>query len=134
MGQVNQDKDGLTVQQLAKLLLEQSASGQGDWQVRLRVEKPRASIGRAPSVDVTGVHAGFDWDRGTMFLGTSQPLGLADSELQEFRNQMSRVTDSLYSIGRVLKNDKFSSEEKLKQIEQWVEHVFPPRTSKSGQS
>lgn len=134
MSQVDRESEGISVQQLADFLLEQSASGHGNWQVRLRVEKPRASIGRAPSVDVTGVHAGFDWDRGTMFLGTSQPLGLADSELQEFRKQMSRVTDSLYSIGRVLKNDKFSSEEKLKQIQQWVEHVFPPRTPKAGQS
>lgn len=132
MSEVHQEKDGLTVHQLVELLLEKSASGEGDWQVRLRVEKPKLSIGRAPTVDVTGVDSGFDWDRGTLFLSTVQPLGLDVSVLKEVRKQMSHVSDSLYSIGRVLKNDRFSSEEKLKQIQEWVEYVFPPRAPRES--
>lgn len=132
MSEVEQAGNGLTVEELMALLQEQSDKGYESWNVRLRVDKGMPAIGRSHAVSVEGVEAGFDWNKDTIFLKTSEPLGLAGEATERLKKTMMTQSGALYSIGRVLKDDRFSSEEKLAQIAQWVEHVFPPRSPKQG--
>lgn len=130
MSQVEQDE--LTVSDLISLLKAKADEGLGDWTVRLRIEKAMPSVGRSASVDVTGAEVGFDWNRGTIFLDTSKPLGLSDVELQAFRTKLMRSQDALYMISRAVADERYSAEDRLKMIASQVEKVFPPRQAKSA--
>ena len=132
MSKVEQEKDELTVSDLISLLQAKADDGMGEWTVRLRIEKAMPSVGRSASVDVTGAEVGFDWNRGTVFLDTSKPLGLADAELQAFRDKLMRSQDALYMISRAMTDERYSAEDRLKMIAVQVEKVFPPRKAKSA--
>jgi hypothetical protein len=131
MSKVEQERGELTVSDLISLLQAKSDGGMGDWTVRLRVEKAMPSVGRSASVDVTGAEVGFDWNRGTVFLDTSKPLGLADAELQGLRTKLMRSQDALYMISRAVADERYSAEDRLKMIAEQAEKIFPPRKAKS---
>ncbi|EKK5568038.1 hypothetical protein PN823_004458 [Enterobacter hormaechei] len=54
--------------------------------IAIPVELPHATIGATPSVLITSVTQGFDWDSGTLFFHPQQPLTpLSEGDMEEIR-------------------------------------------------
>lgn len=75
-------REALTYSQLKSVL----PSFSGIDRIAVRVELPHATIGALPSVVVSGVRPGIDWDKGTLFVETQQPLTpLSPEDLEEIK-------------------------------------------------
>ena len=45
-----------------------------DWGIVIEIKKPFTTVGGTPFVEVKSVRAGFDWDKGKIFLVPETPL------------------------------------------------------------
>lgn len=113
--EVKQDK-GLTVSELSKLMAEGCRQGLGPRKVRIQIERGTVGMGSSHSVDVMEAHAGFDWNSGSMFLSTSEPLGIAGKALEKLKNNSRRAVDAMYWIESVMKDERYSETVKLEII------------------
>lgn len=125
---VPQPKPNLTVDELRAVLDQLSASGAGGAVVSIPADGLNVSIGGSSCVEVTGGHQGIDWDHNRVFLSPSKPLGPRPDELlAKSRKEMSKISMFLYAISRVNRDNAFSPEEKLRQIQTIVEGFSKPQ-------
>lgn len=54
-----------------------------EWGVVIEVKKPFTTVGGTPFVEVKSVRAGFDWDKGKIFLVPETPLTNEDADFAE---------------------------------------------------
>lgn len=64
----------MTVKELYEELTRLINRNKGDLNVVIKTSNK--SIGRSSSVDIEGVFEGFDWDNGTLFIGSKEDLVL----------------------------------------------------------
>ncbi|BDV62771.1 TPA: hypothetical protein PL317_003526 [Escherichia coli] len=74
--------------ELVNRILFNNHSHRRDMDVTIVVHSP-GSIGSTPSVEVQSIHAGFDWDSGTVLIFPAQPLTTLTPE------QITDITDSV---------------------------------------
>ncbi|EPT5180564.1 hypothetical protein ACVRCL_003498 [Escherichia coli] len=74
--------------ELVNRILSNNHSHRRDMDVTIVVHSP-GSIGSTPSVEVQSIHAGFDWDSGTVLIFPAQPLTTLTPE------QITDITDSV---------------------------------------
>lgn len=108
----------LTVSSAIGLLEDLVQRGLGEQPLGIRYESGVPSLGSAPSVPITGIHAGFDWDHGKVFIQPAKPLGLAGPDLARLRNELSSATDRLYRIQRLLRDPALSDMQRLEAVSQ----------------
>lgn len=131
----------MSLQEVILALQELEQQGLGG-PVHLPVKTLGATVGGTPTVAITDVRVGFDWDHGKILLGTTLPVAQHDPKEQKayqtLENSMGML---LLGLQRVLRSDLFPPEEKIKQIEDILaRHIARPNlkapnpksTSKSG--
>lgn len=77
-----------------------------------------ATIGSSPLMPVSGVFAGFDWDKGRVFLKPKERLGTPDHELiKKHKKDQDNTFRFLMDLRRVVDDKNKTSEEKLATLE-----------------
>lgn len=117
----------LTVSDMAKRFGEASRQGMGHRKVRLRFERGTIAIGSGHTVDVVEMTPGFDWSSSTLFLETSEPLGVADDKLAKLKHDLSKSGDLIYRLNSIIDDSSRSAEQKVELIERWLKkHLERP--------
>ena len=95
----------LTLNSLEAAILQLLDAGAGaDAQVVIPVETGRVTVGARPSVTLTELRPGFDWDAGKVLLQPAQPLGIAGPELERLKEILKEATEALFWIERELRD------------------------------
>ena len=69
----------------AMLILERIRAQGGDPELLVTIQS-EGGLGGTPSVAVTGIHAGFDWDSGKVLISTERALtGLSAEDVEAIR-------------------------------------------------
>ena len=63
-----------------------------EWVVVIEIKKPFTTVGGTPFVEVKSVRAGFDWDKGKIFLVPETPLTNEDVDFaKKFKELQDRA-------------------------------------------
>lgn len=102
---MNELQHPLTLNSLEAAILQLLDAGVGaDAQVVIPVETGRVTVGARPSVTLTELRPGFDWDAGKVLLQPAQPLGIAGPELERLKEILKEATEALFWIERELRD------------------------------
>lgn len=110
----------LTVNALASLMAGAARQGMGHRKIRLRIERGTVAMGGGHSVDVVDTSAGFDWNSGSVFLETSEPLGITDQKLARLGATVTRSTELIYRLTSILEDSRYSDAAKIELATQWI--------------
>lgn len=110
------NKKPITVSDLSAMLNARMI-GRDDETLVIRRHVLGTSIGGTPCVPIVGVHHGFYWDAGKMFLETEIPMTAAGEDFEAERQSTRNVTETLGWIYNILRSQSPDAE-KLKNI-QW---------------
>lgn len=110
----------LTVQSGMQALQQLHAQGLGALPLVIKYDSGKVAIGASPATFISGIHAGFDWDSGKVFITPDQPLGVVGEELAAVKEAGDKLAGQVYRIRKIIQSD-LPSEEKLKQIAAIVE-------------
>ncbi len=86
--------------------------------VVVQVNRSQASIGGTPRVEISGAHAGIDWDSGVLFLTAEEELtALTAEELADVRKHVqlgqTRESYDLYQRCKALEHEVKTLKEQL---------------------
>lgn len=96
-----------------KDLRERLARLRDDDEIVIPIDTIGAAIGSHPTVSVTDLYAGFDWDQGMVFVQPDKPLHIAGDDYQAERKRFHNATEALGFIYMAL-SSKTLSTDKLK--------------------
>jgi len=86
----------MKLSELAQYVEKCAATSRDDLEVVVCIKLPYATVGSRPTVPVTSVQAGFDWDRGKFIITPKEDLTPAD---RDFATQMKEMQSKLdYSL------------------------------------
>lgn len=111
----------LSLNDLLERLADLPGKGMGHRKIRLRIERGTVAMGAGHSVDVVGITPGLDWQSGTLYLETSEPLGIADEKLSLLGQRVTQSAELIYRLGSILKDEKISAERKVELMQGWVD-------------
>ena len=77
--------------------------------IEIRWDPGHTTLGGAPAVKITSVHAGFDWDHGRIFLGTEHRIAKCNDELMKKLRAYENMVGHLHLVlspSRALSADK----------------------------
>lgn len=114
------EKEGVGVSTLIGMLRKVEAQGAGECQAVVACDRGVVPIGPHPSVPVTGVHAGIDWDRGRVFVDVGQRVAVAGPEFDRVKKSYRITSETIGWIGLAIQNRGLSSSEKLLRVESAV--------------
>lgn len=66
--------------------------------VQIRWDPGQATLGAAPAVKITSVHAGIDWDHGRVFLGTEHPIAKRNEDLMKKLRTYENLVGRLHLV------------------------------------
>ena len=87
-----------------------------DDEVVIRIQTMAGSVGPLPTVSVTSAHAGFDWDRGKVFLKTEQDVHIAGEVYEKEQKSSRDKGEALAFIWMTMANNKIPEAEKIKGV------------------
>ena len=102
----------LTVKELIRRL---TAVQDKDQPVEVRVESTVDFMrGQSPTVAITGLDVGFDWDHGTVFLQTSEKIHkVADSDFESIVKTSKKNADLVGRIRNILTDTTAKDHDKM---------------------
>ena len=108
-------KKTITVAELKRMLDARVINPRDDEELVIRRHLLSVSIGGTPCVPIVGLHHGFDWDAGKMFLEPAIPMTAAGPDFDAERKSHRDLSERLGWIMNIL-NSKSPDAEKLKAI------------------
>ena len=114
--QSQDEPQGVSVDQAIAMLSGISQRGYGDVTLRLVYDPGHSTLGPTPTVPVTGIYKGIDWDKNVL-LSTTPKLGPAGKELEILREKVHKMGEALSWARMQLKDNRLTDAQKLQEIE-----------------
>ncbi len=110
----------LTVDKAIEILTRISANRGGESILGVRYEPGFVTVGSLPFVSAENLHAGFDWDKGKVFITLDKKLGIVGDDLESLKEKTNKTSEVMAWIQMTIKDKRLSSDEKLKIIEEEI--------------
>lgn len=123
----------LTVQELRDALDKLCAKGLGDKVVSIPYDPGHSTIGASPSVGVTTITAGFDWNHHKVFLNPTKRLGVPDDQLRTLVQEAQRKVDKMHMlIYRLNPDSPIPMDEQLDSLKSNIQLLGQAKSKKPG--
>jgi hypothetical protein len=87
-----------------------------DNELVVRQQTLGTAIGCVPTIKVTGIHHGFDWDAGQTFIGTEVPIRATSEAFLRQQKMCREMADQLGWIWLIIGNKDLSDKQKISAI------------------
>ncbi len=116
-----------------KIAVDRLCVRDGDSEVRIPIQLvDSVMLGRYPSVEVTGIHAGFDWDSGTVFISPETKLTNAGDEFEKEKKRARETSETLGWVWYVVRGS-LSDAEKIKELKKMLKSSVEGKRSKKNE-
>lgn len=117
MSFISQSKP-LTVAAAAELLRQLVEQGQGERTLNIPFDSGIFTVGGHPTVHVTALEKGSEWDPTKVFMWPSQPLGAAGAEFKQLKADLDMRNDQVHRAQTILQspNSALDKVTELKQL------------------
>lgn len=88
----------------------------GEMRLVVRRHQLSGGIGAQPTFDVVGLHDGFDWDDGSLFLELNHPVQAAADEYERERKMQRELSETIGFLYLALRRRSSTPEQKLREI------------------
>lgn len=114
-----EEKKPITTAELHRMLQARVVNARDDEELVIRRHTLGVNIGGTPCIPIVGLHHGFDWDAGKMFLEPAIPMTAAGPDFETERQSWRDMSETIGWIRNILAS-KSPDAEKLKAIKHQV--------------